>query len=99
MKDDYCPSSDAASLSHASRVMTIGTIAEVAAAAVGGAMFGLTGICAGWAIAASCEAVVLLPGVLRVYRRVPPPAPLGGAGAAEPGMCQTGSGRPATRSS
>jgi hypothetical protein len=44
---------------------------------------GLTGICAGWAISASCEALVLLPGVLRVHRRVPAPALQGEASTAE----------------
>ena len=58
-------------LSEASKVMAIGTIAEIAGAAVGGVVWGLNGICAGWAISASCEALVLLPGVLGVYRRVP----------------------------
>jgi O-antigen/teichoic acid export membrane protein len=77
-------------LAEASRVMMIGTIAEVAAAAVGGAMFGLNGICAGWAIAASSEAVVLLPGVLRVYRRDPPPTSHGRASPVEPGRVSDG---------
>ncbi len=56
---------------HASRIMAIGTAAEVAGSMVGGALWGLTGICLGWAIAASCEAMFLLPAVLRVYRRTP----------------------------
>jgi O-antigen/teichoic acid export membrane protein len=61
-------------MTHASKVMAIGTMAEVAGAAVGGAVWGLTGICAGWAVSASCEALVLSPNVLRVYRPVPVPA-------------------------
>ncbi len=56
---------------HASRIMAIGTAAEVAGSMAGGALWGLTGICLGWAIAASCEAMFLLPAVLRVYRRTP----------------------------
>ncbi len=81
-------------LSEGSKVMTIGTIAEVGGAAVGGAMFGLTGICAGWAIAASCEALVLLPGVLRVYRRVLPAPPPGEASPAEPSPAEPSPAEP-----
>jgi O-antigen/teichoic acid export membrane protein len=62
-------------MSHASKVMAVGTTVEVIGAAVGGALWGLTGICAGWAIFAWCEAFVLLPGVLKAYRKVPNPAP------------------------
>jgi O-antigen/teichoic acid export membrane protein len=58
-------------LSHAAKVMGLGTTAEVSGAALGGAIWGLTGICAGWAITASCEAVFLLPAVLRVFRLAP----------------------------
>ena len=61
-------------LSHASRVMAVGTVVEVSGAVVGGVMGGLIGICAGWAVAASVEAVFLVPGVLRVYRRSSTPA-------------------------
>ena len=60
-------------LPHASKVMAIGTVVEVTGAIVGGVVGGLIGICAGWAIAASVEALFFLPSVLRVYRR--PPAP------------------------
>jgi O-antigen/teichoic acid export membrane protein len=56
-------------LSHAAKIMALGTTAEVSGAAVGGLLWGLTGICAGWAVAASCEAVFLLPAVLEVFRR------------------------------
>jgi O-antigen/teichoic acid export membrane protein len=55
-------------LSHAAKIMALGTTAEVSGAAVGGLLWGLTGICAGWAVAASCEAVFLLPAVLEVFR-------------------------------
>ncbi len=58
-------------LSHAAKIMAIGTAAEVTGAALGGALWGLTGICAGWAITASCEAVFLLPAVLQVFRPAP----------------------------
>ncbi len=55
-------------LSHAAKIMALGTTAEVSGAAVGGVFWGLTGICGGWAITASCEAVFLLPAVLEVFR-------------------------------
>jgi O-antigen/teichoic acid export membrane protein len=55
-------------LSHAAKIMALGTTAEVSGAALGGLLWGLTGICAGWAVAASCEAVFLLPAVLEVFR-------------------------------
>ena len=56
-------------MSRAAKVMVIGTTAEVGAALLGGVFWGLTGICAGWAVCASVEAMFLLPSVLRVYRR------------------------------
>jgi O-antigen/teichoic acid export membrane protein len=59
-------------LGHAAKMMTAGTSAEAAGAALGGIYGGMTGLCIGWAIAASCEAVVLLPALLRVLRRNPP---------------------------
>ena len=72
IKDHYVSISRALGrMPHASKVMAIGTMVEVAGAAVGGVMWGLTGICLGWAISASCEAVFLLPAVLHVYHRVP----------------------------
>jgi O-antigen/teichoic acid export membrane protein len=58
-------------LSQAATMMAAGTSAEAAGAALGGIYWGMTGLCAGWAIASACEAVVLLPAVLRVYRRDP----------------------------
>jgi O-antigen/teichoic acid export membrane protein len=62
---------------HAASIMGIGTGVEVAGSAVGGALWGLNGICLGWAISASCEALFLLPAVLHVYRHAPTvePAP------------------------
>ncbi len=60
-------------LSHAAKIMAFGTAAEVTGAALGGVLWGLTGICTGWAITASCEAVFLLPAVLHVFRPAPVP--------------------------
>lgn len=62
-------------LGHAAKVMAAGTCIEVAGAALGGIYWGMTGLCAGWAVAASLEAVVLLPAVLRVFHREPPVEP------------------------
>ena len=62
-------------LGHAAKVMAAGTCAEVAGAALGGIYWGMTGLCAGWAVAASLEALVLLPAVLRVFHRGPPVEP------------------------
>ena len=59
-------------MSHAAKIMAIGTVAEVAGSMLGGVFWGLTGICAGWAVSASVEAMFLLPAVLHVYRRPPP---------------------------
>jgi O-antigen/teichoic acid export membrane protein len=56
-------------LGHAAKRMAAGTCAEVAGAALGGIYWGMTGLCIGWVVATSCEAVVLLPAVLRVYHR------------------------------
>jgi O-antigen/teichoic acid export membrane protein len=58
-------------LSQAAMMMAAGTSAEAAGAALGGIYWGMTGLCAGWAIASACEAVVLLPAVLRVFHRDP----------------------------
>jgi O-antigen/teichoic acid export membrane protein len=59
-------------LGHAARMMTTGTSAEAVGAALGGIYGGMTGLCIGWAVGASLEAVVLLPAVLRVFRLNPP---------------------------
>jgi O-antigen/teichoic acid export membrane protein len=56
-------------LGHAAKVMAAGTSAEAVGAALGGIYWGMTGLCIGWAVAASCEAVVLLPAVSQVFRR------------------------------
>ncbi len=58
-------------LGHAVKMMAAGTCAEAAGAALGGIYWGMTGLCAGWAVASSCEAVALLPAVMRVFRRDP----------------------------
>ena len=58
-------------LGHAAKVMAAGTSAETAGAVLGGIYWGMTGLCLGWVVSASCEAVVLLPAVLRVFNRDP----------------------------
>jgi O-antigen/teichoic acid export membrane protein len=58
-------------LSHAAKIMAIGTSVEVMGSAIGGVFWGLTGICVGWAVSASCEALCILPLVLRVFHREP----------------------------
>ena len=62
-------------LGHAAKVMAAGTSAEAIGAALGGVFWGMTGICMGWPVAASLEAVVLLPAVIRVFRGDPPAEP------------------------
>ena len=58
-------------MTHASSIMAIGTAVEVAGSAVGGGMWGLNGICLGWVVCASCEAMFLLAPVLHVFRHAP----------------------------
>jgi len=58
-------------LGHAAKVMAAGTSAEAVGATLGGIYWGMTGLCIGWAVAASLEAVALLPAVLRVFHRDP----------------------------
>ena len=69
-------------LGHAAKVMAAGTSAEAVGAALGGITGGITGLCIGWAVAVSCEAAVLLPAVIRVFRRDPAaePDPAGSSG-------------------
>jgi O-antigen/teichoic acid export membrane protein len=62
-------------LNQAAKVMVAGTCAEAAGAALGGTYWGMTGLCIGWIIGAWCEAVVLLPAVMRVFHRDPPVEP------------------------
>lgn len=56
-------------LATGARVLAAATAVECTAGAIGGALWGLKGLCAGWAVAAGGEAVVLLPTVVRAYRR------------------------------
>jgi O-antigen/teichoic acid export membrane protein len=67
-------------LGHAAKVMAVGTCAEATGAALGGIYWGMTGLCAGWAITASCEAVVLLSPVIQVFRGDPQVEPDPGVG-------------------
>ena len=69
-------------LGHAAKMMVAGTSAEAAGAALGGIHWGMTGLCIGWAVAAWCEAVVLLPAVIRVFHRDPPAEPVPGGSSA-----------------
>ncbi len=62
-------------MGHAAKVMVVGTCAEAAGATLGGIYGGMTGLSIGWAVAAWCEAVVLLPAVFRVFHRDPPAEP------------------------
>ena len=62
-------------LGHAAKMMAAGTSAEAAGAALGGIYWGMTGLCIGWIIGAACEALFLLPAVLRVFRRDLPAEP------------------------
>jgi O-antigen/teichoic acid export membrane protein len=66
-------------LTQAAKVMAVGTSAEAAGATLGGIYWGMTGLCIGWAVAATCEAVVLLPTVLRIFHRDQPVEPAGGS--------------------
>jgi O-antigen/teichoic acid export membrane protein len=58
-------------LGHAAKMMATGTCAEATGAALGGIYWGMTGLCIGWVAATSCEAIVLLPAVIQVFRRDP----------------------------
>jgi O-antigen/teichoic acid export membrane protein len=58
-------------LTRAARVMAAGTSAEAVGAVVGGVLWGMNGLCIGWTVAATCEAIALLPPVMEVYLRAP----------------------------
>jgi O-antigen/teichoic acid export membrane protein len=58
-------------LGDAAKIMAAGSSAEVVGAALGGISRGMTGLCIGWVVAAWCEAVVLLPAVIRVFHGDP----------------------------
>jgi O-antigen/teichoic acid export membrane protein len=62
-------------MSHGAVIMGIGTGVEVVGSALGGAIWGLNGICLGWAVSATCVALFLVPAVLEVWRH-PVPAPV-----------------------
>ena len=62
-------------LSQAAKMMAAGSCAEAAGAALGGIYWGMTGLCIGWITGALCEAVVLLPPVIRVFHRETPVEP------------------------
>jgi len=62
-------------LGHAAKVMAVGTSAEAIGAALGGIYWGMTGLCIGWAIAALCEALFLLPTVIQIIRKDPSAEP------------------------
>ncbi|HLX89485.1 MAG TPA: hypothetical protein VKR22_13640 [Acidimicrobiales bacterium] len=54
-------------LNSASRVLAVGTAAEAIGAVVGGAFFGVDGLCLGWVLVAAAEAPFLLPAVLQIH--------------------------------
>ncbi len=58
-------------LTHAASIMAIGTSAEAIGAALGAVVWGMNGLCVGWTIAASCEALLLSPSVVHVFPRGP----------------------------
>jgi O-antigen/teichoic acid export membrane protein len=70
-------------LGHAVKTMAAGTCAEAVGAALGGIYWGMTGLCLGWAVAASCEGVALLPAVLEVFHRDPSAEPDPGGSSGE----------------
>jgi O-antigen/teichoic acid export membrane protein len=59
-------------LTDAAKIMALGTSAEAVGAALGCVFWGMDGLCAGWAIAASGEALLLSPNVIQIFRRTPP---------------------------
>ena len=58
-------------LSQAAKMMAAGSCVEAAGAALGGIYWGMTGLSIGWIVGSWCEAVVLLPAVIRVFHRDP----------------------------
>ncbi len=58
-------------LTDAARIMALGTLAEAAGSVIGAAIGDMNGLCIGWAIAASCEALLLSPAVMKVFHKTP----------------------------
>ena len=56
-------------MAQAARTVSIGTGTELAAAAIGAALFGVRGLCAFWVVAAMCEAAFFAPAVWKVAHR------------------------------
>ncbi len=81
-------------MSHAAAIMGIGTTAEVIGSALGGVLWGVTGIAVGWVAVASCEALFLLPAVLQVYRHVTVSTPIEGQGTDSNGTRDSDRGDP-----
>ncbi len=65
-------------LTDAAPIMALGTLAEAASSVLGAAIGDMNGLCIGWAVAASCEALLLSPAVMKVFRK-PPAVALGAA--------------------
>ena len=69
--------------------MALGTLAEAAGSIIGAAIGDMNGLCIGWAVAASCEALLLSPAVMKVFRKAPVApsglAPSGAMDAGDPG--------------
>jgi O-antigen/teichoic acid export membrane protein len=61
-------------LAEAARWVACAMVFEAAAAATGGAMFGLTGLCGLWVLAAFLEVPFFLPGVVGIWRLKSPDA-------------------------
>jgi O-antigen/teichoic acid export membrane protein len=62
-------------LTEAARVVAVSTVFEATGALIGGALWGLTGVCAGWALATLVEGVVFAPAVIGLLRSGPRPSP------------------------
>lgn len=55
-------------LTSAARVVALATCFEAGGAVVGGALFGIKGLCSGWLIATALEGLAFAPAVIRVVR-------------------------------
>jgi O-antigen/teichoic acid export membrane protein len=56
-------------LTQAAKIMAIGTSAEAVGSALGAVLWGMNGLCLGWIVAASFEALLLSPSVYEVFRQ------------------------------